>query len=284
MDPTLNKCSHQSDKKFHLIKDLQPWIEAIKELDDTLQMNQAECRAEMEAAHRASHLRTQDECLLAEPSRKGNISSLGVSNYSNSARKDWPPKLTREEGDLLLNNHGCVKCCRPYVFHTKNDNKCNFPKGSGYKPVTQTVVNVAHRKHDSKKKQPVAAITSTSSSANDVDLHPVAAIMGFASNTASYTAINTSDVLSKDNEEDELNSNVHACNVLIESIDNPVITPPKANNTCAPLTVPHLFWQVSCSPINDLPLTFDCLLNVGSHLVIICEDLVNQLKLHRKKN
>ena len=107
--------------------------------------------------------------------------------------------------------------------------------------------------------------------------------MGFTSNPAGYTAINTSDILSEDDEEDELNSNVHACNVLIESIDDPVITPPKANDTHAPLTVPHLFWRVSCSPINDLPLTFDCLLDVGSHLVIICEDLVNQLKLHHKK-
>ena len=94
MDPTLNKCSCQSDKKFHLIKDLQPWIKAVKELDDTLQMDRAERRAEMEAADRASRLRTRDEHPLAEPSRKGNISSLGISNYSNSARKDWPPKLT----------------------------------------------------------------------------------------------------------------------------------------------------------------------------------------------
>ena len=55
MDPTLNKCSHQLDKKFHLIKDIQPWIEAVKELDDTLQMDCAEHCAEMEAAQRASH-------------------------------------------------------------------------------------------------------------------------------------------------------------------------------------------------------------------------------------
>ena len=54
MDPTLNKYSHQLDKKFHLIKDVQPWIEAMKELDDTLQMDCAECHAEMEAAQRVS--------------------------------------------------------------------------------------------------------------------------------------------------------------------------------------------------------------------------------------
>ena len=58
MDPTLNKRSRQSDKKFHLIVDLQPWIEAVKELDDMLQMDCAERRAKMEAAQRASCQRT----------------------------------------------------------------------------------------------------------------------------------------------------------------------------------------------------------------------------------
>ena len=122
----------------------------MKELDDTLQMDRAECRAEMEAAQRASRQRTRDDHPLAEPSQKANILSTGSSNYSNPAHKDWPPKLTCEEGDLLLNNHGCLKCRKPYVFHTKNDNKCDFPKGSRYKPVTQTVVDITRREHNAK--------------------------------------------------------------------------------------------------------------------------------------
>ena len=247
MDPTLNKWSCQSDKKFHLIIDLQPWIEAVKELDDMLQMDCTEHRAEMEAAQRASHQRTQDDHPLAEPSRKANISSTGSSNYSNPARKDWPPKLTHEEGDLLLNNHGCSKCRKLYVFHTKNDNKCDFPKGSGYKPVTQTIVDIAHCEHDTKKKHPVAAIPSISSSTSDVTPHPVAAVMGFASNPAGYTAANTSNVLS-DDKEDELHSNVRTCNALIKSIEDPEATPPKADESQAPLTMPHLFWHASYSP------------------------------------
>ena len=63
--PTLNKCS-QSDKKFHLIKELQPQIKAVKELVDTLQIDCAKCHAEMEATQKALHQRAQDECLLAE--------------------------------------------------------------------------------------------------------------------------------------------------------------------------------------------------------------------------
>ena len=231
-------------------------------------MDRAEHRAEMEAAQRASHQRTRDDRPLAEPSRKTNVPSTGSSNYSNPARKDWPPKLTREEGDLLLNNHGCLKCRKPYIFHTKNDNKCDFPEGSGYKPVTQTVVDIAHREHDVKKKHPVAAIASISSSTSDATPHPVAAVMGFTSNPTGYMAANASDVLS-DDEEDELHSDVRTCNALIESIEDPEATPPTVDESQAPLTVPHLFWHASFSPPDDFPLTFDCLLDVGSHLLMI---------------
>ena len=247
-----------------------------------LQMDRAECHAEMEAAQRASRQRTQDDRPLAEPSQKANVSLTGSSNYSNPARKDWPPKLTRKEGDLLLNNHGCLKCHKPYVFHTKNDNKCDFPKGSGYKPVTQTVVDIAHREHDTKKKHPVAAIASISSSMSDATPHPVATVMGFTSNPTGYVAANASNVLS-DDKEDELHSDVCTCNALIESIEDPEATPPKADESQAPLTVPHLFWHASYSPPDDFPLTFDCLLDVGSHLVIIRKDLVDKLKLRCKR-
>ena len=68
MDPTLNKCSCQSDKKFHLIKDIQPWIMAVKELDNTLQMDHTKHHTEMEAVQRASCQKVQDECSFTEPS------------------------------------------------------------------------------------------------------------------------------------------------------------------------------------------------------------------------
>ena len=254
----------------------------MKELDNMLQMDCAERHAEMEATQRASHQRACDDRPLAEPSRRVNVSSAGLSNYNNAARKDWPPKLTREEGDLLLNNHGCLKCHKPYIFHMKNDNKCDFPKGSGYKPVTQAVVDIAHCEHDTKKKHPVAAIASIPSPTNDATLHPIAAVMGFASNPAGYPVANAADVLSRD-EDDELDSDVCTCNALIESIDDPVATLPKADENQAPLTVPHLFWRASYLPTDDFPLTFDCLLNVGSHLVTIHENLVDELKLHCKQ-
>ena len=128
----------------------------MKELDDTLQMDPAKHCAEIEAAQRASYQKAWDEHPLAEPSQKANTSLAGSSNYNNPTCKDWPPKLTHKGGDLILDNHGCWKCHKPYVFHTKTNNKCDFPKGSGYKPVTQTVVDITYHEHEAKKKCPVA--------------------------------------------------------------------------------------------------------------------------------
>ena len=51
----------------------------------------------------------------------------------------------------------------------------------------------------------------------------------------------------------------------------------------APFTVPHLFWGASVAPQNTLPISFDCLLDNGSHLVLIHTSLVKQLDLHLQK-
>ena len=55
------------------------------------------------------------------------------------------------------------------------------------------------------------------------------------------------------------------------------------SDSVAPLTIPHMFWHASASPPESLPLQFDCLLDIGSHLVIICEQLADKLKLHHHK-
>ena len=72
--------------------------------------------------------------------------------------------------------------------------------------------------------------------------HPVAAVMGFTSNPTGYTTNNASDILSDEDEEDELNSDVCTCNTIIEGIDDNVIILPKVDEPHAPMTVLHMFW------------------------------------------
>ena len=48
------------------------------------------------------------------------------------------------------------------------------------------------------------------------------------------------------------------------------------------IMIPHLFWRASASPPNALPIMFNCLLDNGSHLVLICDSLVTELQLCRR--
>ena len=50
-------------------------------------------------------------------------------------------------------------------------------------------------------------------------------------------------------------------------------------SSLAPLMVPHFFWRASISLQGSLQLSFNCLLDNGSHLVLICKSLVKQLGL-----
>ena len=271
---------------------LPQWIDALKELDNQLQDECAECPTELEAITQKLHARSRDDRSLTEPSQKLNAAST-ISSSTTQACKDYPPKLTHDEAELLVNNNGCTRCHKPFVFHTKFDNllkeKCDFPRGTNYKPITQGVVDAFHHTHDSSKsKKSVATVTPASSSTNasaGPSSHPVATVMGYVTNPAGYNRKYPSAVfVSDDADEDQLDSDVcHPIAAFVEPLDENTTVPPmslKADlELSAPLTVPHLFWHASALPPNSFPMTFDCLIDPGSHLVIIRENLVNELSL-----
>ena len=120
-------------------------------------------------------------------------------------------------------------------------------------------------------------------------LHPVTAIMGYAPNPVGYQVNYSSAVLSNKEDEDELDSS-EVCGrlaAIVEDVNN--VVPDSLNllkadsEFVAPLTVPHMFWRASASAPNSLPIQFNCLLDIGSHLVIIHEQLVKDLNLRCRK-
>ena len=255
MDRTLSTRSRTSDKNIHKITLFKAWLDALKELDTQLQANHAERRTELEAITQKICAKSCDDRALLEPSHKSNTAA---SNPTRTNSKDYPPKLTREEGQLLVNNKGCTKCRKVYVFHTKDDNlpkdKCDFPKGTGYQPVTQVVVDTARHTYESRKgKRAVAAITSANltsyasinspSPTRNVDagpsVHPVAAVMGYASNPVGYIGNYSSSVLS-DEEGEETASDVHTpCATFIEPLHEPTHGPAHTVLMGFPLKVPN---------------------------------------------
>ena len=109
--------------------------------------------------------------------------------------------------------------------------------------------------------------------------------MGYATNPTGYNGKYLSAVFASDDaEEDQLDSDVcRPIAAFVEPLDENTTVPPmllKADlKYSAPLTVPHLFWHASALPPGSFPMTFDCLIDLGSHLVIIRESLVNELSL-----
>ena len=209
MDLTLARCTIACDKKLHLIVKFQPWLDALKELNTDLQAECAECRSELEAMTKAMRNKSRDDRRLSDPSRKYNtapsksIPSANAPSHLNS--KDYPPKLTPEEGSLLVNNHGCTKCHRVYVFHTKFKCPNDFPKGTGYKPVTQAGVDAACCAHENKTKKTIGAVTPATLTAGPSS-HLITAIMGYTLNPVGYQANYSLAVLSDKEDEDELDS------------------------------------------------------------------------------
>ena len=256
MDLTLARRAHACDKKFHPITEFHPWLNALKELNTDIQAECAEHCAELEAMTKSICHKSHDDCMLSDPSRKYNIPSAPSKSITPSntpsclSSKDYPPKLTPEEGSLLINNHGCMKCHKLFVFHTKFECPNDFPKGTGYKPITQGTVNAACHIHEAKTTKTNSTVIPASLSATvGPSSHSVAAVVGYASNPVGYTANYSSAVLFNNEDEDELDSS-EVCDQLAAVVEDIKNAAPNSSNLLkadseflAPIMVPHMFWR-----------------------------------------
>ena len=115
------------------------------------------------------------------------------------------------------------------------------------------------------------------------EVHPVAAIMPGIPNPVAYHGANETLVLQgSDSSDDEVSGlKPNSIGAFLESVEVVVDVPPGSETLkkITPLVVPHLFWRALASPLDSLPVSFGCLLDNGSHLVLIHESLVTKLGL-----
>ena len=160
------------------------------------------------------------------------------------------PKLTDTERNLLLNNEGCLKCCRFFVDHCSANCTNEFPSGVGYKPLTTDDVKSAC----CKTSNPVASVADSSHGSG---ILPIVAIMP-PTNDSVVLEGNSSD-LSKDSHD----------SVSARSV---------------PFLIPHYHWRCAIDGADSLNcVDLEALINNGSHTVLIRDDLVDNLKLCRWK-
>ena len=94
-----------SRKELHKIKDLKPWIEKVRKIDERLESERKRYREIF--AEESS--RANKRPALANYSHTANTTSSTASTASSSSRS-YPPKLTPAETALLRLYHGCFKC------------------------------------------------------------------------------------------------------------------------------------------------------------------------------
>jgi hypothetical protein len=152
-----------------------------------------------------------------------------------------------------------------------------FPVRTSYKPVTYVTITAAMPANYKTKVASIMPVSSdTSSSA-----HPVATVFPGISNPVDYLASNQSSILHGNSDPDSSMSTPfppHTVAAIIDSIDAlHLVDAPEGLSV--PLSVPHLFWRASAASADtdSVPLDFDCLIDDGSHLVLICDSLMNQL-------
>jgi hypothetical protein len=258
----------QGPLDYTLVKDFRKWLAAVKSLDDEKRFERDQAIKAFEqsaAASRASSRDANTQNALSGPSRKANAAATTSTTTAIPAPKaDYPPKLTEDEKRLLLKYDGCLKCRKPFVYHKGSDKApgCSFPVGAGYKPLTQAAVMAAM---PAGYKPVIASVIPSSSS-----IHPVAAVFPGIANPVDYLATNASSILGDGDPDSSVSTYHHAVAAIIESINAPALSVPvSSDDTAAPISVPHLFWRASAAVPNDFPAKFDCLIDNGSHLVLI---------------
>src|SRR5271154_5895357 len=105
------------------------------------------------------------------------------------------PKLTEDERKLLLQNQGCLKCCRVFVEHKMANCPVGFPDPSKYKTLTQGTVDAIKAHIGSKRK--IGAVQRDSPEPKNVDVleHPVAAVMGSTWDPVAYLPANKTSII-----------------------------------------------------------------------------------------
>ena len=192
-------------------------------------------------------------------------------------------KLTDNEWTLLMDNHGCLKCCHLFEYHVSKDCTNDWPNPATYHTITTTDVATASKAGKIRKNISAAMmsitnpITSSSTVAAIVSPNPVA-----------YVATNMQSVIADDpdysNSDDSNWVHVHCsspCTVVVSSTKIPASTVKQIGEKVgpAPFFEPHLWWHCSTDVSDFMPQTINALIDPGSHAVLICTDLVNTLLL-----
>ena len=183
-----------------------------------------------------------------------------------------------------MDNHGCLKCRCVFSYHISKDCPNDWLNPTTYCPVTAANI-VATGKAGNVRKGNAATVMSCGTGPSSA----VAAIV--TSHPVAYVASNIQSVIDNDAEYSDSDNSVKVsnhhpplCTAMVSELEIPGSTAQQVEKRMGPVPFfePHLWWRCSTVASDFLPQTLNALIDLGSHIVLIREDLVDSMLLHRQ--
>ena len=237
-------------------KTLKAWVNAVCWLDETY-ISENKCHRELIKEtfnkRQAKHIATDTNNTLHNPSCRYNVNASTPSSSNSTSTFVALPFLLDAEQTLLNEHDGCTKCCKLYVGHRSWDCPTGFLSGKGYKTLMLADALVAKKGKQpsttSSNKPAMKPIAATAPSSDEDKPHTIAAVLPSAS------------MLESDSEED---ADISKCDVS------------------APMKFKHLIWNCQIHGLkHDFPVKTRALIDNSAHIVLICPELVAELKLKK---
>ncbi|KAJ7611067.1 hypothetical protein DFH06DRAFT_1064985, partial [Mycena polygramma] len=255
----------RSDKIKELNKktpapDVDTWVRAVNKVDEERRRNldiHRRLLLENKENMKRNRSHTNDNDDRAPKKHHGDKSSTpkppsGANSFSSSSKNPYPPRLSDTERDLLRNNAGCTRCRKPFAGHQGAD--CPAPAtADNYQVVTEKLVADARR---------AIAKSSTAGSSKTI--------------AAIVPPVVPDEDESDDDESDESSSDLGNRT----DVSHPQSSSPRSPSHASR----HFLWPCLIEgPMSNLPLHVHGLIDNGSFLVMIHEDLADKLALRRFK-
>ncbi|KAJ7060419.1 hypothetical protein C8F01DRAFT_1058510, partial [Mycena amicta] len=264
----------EDNTRLNGIASFTDWLKAVEDVDKR-RTKAAKERDDAIAAYlavqqRAAKRAREDDSAHHGP-KKAARNNENVNPHAATSSKNVDPslkakKLTDDERQLLDANHGCRRCRKPFVFHYANDNVCEFPPAD-FPKITEASVAAAKASLTADQRSKLANATKgkgKGKAAPVASTVPAAAPQAPAGRSTAVAAV-IADYA--DERDDEYSSDSEYSDLSHRGVSQP-----------------HIYFDCLIEGARtNLPIPTRGLIDNGSFLVLIDEDLVEYVGLRRHR-
>ncbi|CAK5268356.1 unnamed protein product [Mycena citricolor] len=243
------------DKTVNDETDFGKWVKGVVRLDGRRVKENARARGMFEAQQKrtAPAVVTYDARPKKLPHTNENAAPPASSLSTQGTCGGRLLLLSKADKQLLNKHHGCRTCQKFYVKHRSSDQVCTFPSADSYKPLTLINANAIRN-----------ALSETQAAKFGITRLPIKAVAAVFPKSDSENEEEGKESKS----EDDLASRVSDCDQRVDLLHRSK----------------HFLWKfLMTGPHMETPNAVHGLIDSGTHIVLIQEDLVERLGLQRFK-